>query len=92
MDNELRKTIDDAILEKTKFQSKVDNITKDFYDHTEPVEILKIIEIVIQNSHPGLKNTMKEFKTRYENDCLELEDMRFYLDMYEKHKSKLKNC
>lgn len=43
MDNELRKTIDNAILEKATFQTKVDNITKDFYDQTEPVEILAII-------------------------------------------------
>lgn len=92
MNSELRKTIDNAILEKATFQTKVDNITKDFYNQTEPVEILAIIEIVINNSHPGRKKAMEQFKEKYQNDCLELEDMRFYFDMYEKYKNKLKNC
>lgn len=91
MDNELRKNIDDAIIEKATFQLKIESITKDFYHQTEPVEILAIIDIVIKNGHPGIKKTMEQFKINYENDCLELEDMRFYFDMYEKYKNKLKN-
>lgn len=91
MNKELRKAIDDAISEKAIFQSKVDRITNIFYDQTEPIEILSIIEIVIQNSHPGMRKTMEQFKVNYENNCLDLEDMRFYLDMYEKYKNKLKD-
>lgn len=91
MENELRKTIDDAIIEKAAFQLKIESIIKEFYNQTEPIEILAIIEIVINNGHPGIKKTMEQFKTNYYNDCLDLEDMRFYFDMYEKYKNKLKN-
>lgn len=92
MNNNLRQSIDDALIEKASFNQKVENLIKLFYDKTEPVEILAIIEIVIKNGHPRIQKSMEQFKINYENDSLDLEDMAFYFDMYEKYKNDLKNC
>lgn len=92
MDNDLRTSINEALVEKANFNQKVDDLIKQFYDKTEPVEILAIIKIVIDSGHPRSQNLMKQFEENYKNDNLDLEDMAFYFDMYEKYKAKLKNC
>ena len=92
MDNDLRTAIDNALVEKASFNQKVDDLIKIFYDKTEPIEILAIIKIVIESGHPRSQNLMKQFEKNYKDDNLDLEDMAFYFDMYEKYKIKLKNC
>jgi len=79
-----------ALEEKAKFNEKVEELIDRFYKENPNIEVVKIIELVLASGSPRYKNSMLQFKERYNNDCLEIEDTFFYLDMYEMNKEELK--
>lgn len=90
MGNTLRENVHNALVEKASFTEKVNDLVNRFYAENDRIEILAIIKIVIENGHPRSQKMMEQFKKNYEEDNLELEDMAFYYDMYEKYKERLK--
>lgn len=91
MKKQLKDDIKMALEEKARFNDKIDILIDRFYKENPNLEILKIIDLVISSGAPRYRKSMEIFKDRYENDCLEIEDTFFYLDMYEMNKQNLKN-